>query len=1072
MFNLNKKRGVFSLLLLLLLVLVLLSSASLGLAQTSDNGFTAESVTAVSTFSGTEKDVAAARSSEGLDVSELETVSIIVTFDETLTAQDLAAVSSGELVYEYKNAFRGASLIMSGSQVDDVAELSGVTGVYLDELQQLDTDNSPGYIGAPTLWQQFGGQSNAGEGMVFGIIDSGVWPEHPSFSDPDPLGNPYPTPPVTGLPCEFGNTAWNPNDVPFECNNKLIGAYAFLDTYKQVQPLLPTEFDSARDDNGHGSHTASTAAGNANVAASIVGSDLGLVTGIAPRAHIINYRVCGLVGCYNSDSMAAVDQSIADGADVISFSIGGGSTPYSDIVSLAFLRAYDNGIFVSKSAGNAGPGADTVNGRSPWVTTVGASTHDRSFVGQLTLEADGDTVTLPGVSVTGSHTAEVVLAADSGDELCAAPFAPGTWSNNEIVACARGGGINRVTKGENVFLGGAGGFVLYNVGLNNLVNDVHFLPSVHIQDDAGIVMLDFLAAHAGAPVIGTVEGGIKVASQGDVMAGFSSRGGPGQTLGISKPDITAPGVQILAANTPLPATTAAGAPGTLFQLIQGTSMSTPHIAGTALLLKSLHPDWTPGQIKSAIMTTATVDGLVKEDGVTPVDHFDAGSGRVDLTAVNNPGLTISDSGQSFVDHENDLWNTNYPSLYIPNMPGVVTVQRTLHSELDYDAWWTVYVDSPDDLIVDVPSVVGLRANRDKGLDITLDASTVPVGEVRFATLVLQHGDITARFPITIVREQAAVTLEKTCTPASFASGGTAECTLTLQNNSFDNADVHLQDVLPRRLRLVPGSVAGATQDASRVLSFSGSLYAQTPPDVDVIDGTGTTPAGGYLPLSAFGMTPVSGVGDETITNFPVPPFEYAGQTYTNIGMVSNGYAVVGGGSSSDVDYINQSLPDAAIPNNVLAPFWTDLDASAGGAMYASTLSDGVNTWLVLDWEAVPNFGDGEVNSFQIWIGLNGVEDISFAYGDVSDGDGGFLTVGAENSFGNSGANWYFDGAGTAVANGSEVRVVSIPGEPGETHTVTFSVTGTIPGAWTNCAELTSNLFEGTNAACFSGEITE
>ena len=136
MFNFDKKRGVFSLLFLLLMVLVLLSSASLGLAQTTNNGFTAESVTAVSTFTGTEKDVAAARSSEGLDVSELETVSIIVTFDETLTAQDLEAVSAGELVYEYKNAFRGASLVMSGSRVDDVAELSGVTGVYLDELQQ------------------------------------------------------------------------------------------------------------------------------------------------------------------------------------------------------------------------------------------------------------------------------------------------------------------------------------------------------------------------------------------------------------------------------------------------------------------------------------------------------------------------------------------------------------------------------------------------------------------------------------------------------------------------------------------------------------------------------------------------------------------------------------------------------------------------------------------------------------------------------------------------------------------------------------------------------------------------
>ena len=140
-------------------------------------------------------------------------------------------------------------------------------------------------------------------------------------------------------------------------------------------------------------------------------------------------------------------------------------------------------------------------------------------------------------------------------------------------------------------------------------------------------------------------------------------------------------------------------------------------------------------------------------------------------------------------------------------------------------------------------------------------------------------------------------------------------------------------------------------------------------------------------------------------------------------------------------------------------------------MRAGYLTDGVNTWLVLDWEGVSNYGDGELNSFQIWVGTNGVEDISLTYGAVSDGDGGWLTVGAENAYGNSGENWYVNGTGTPVSAGDEIRVTSVPGEPGETHTITFAAKGRRKGAWQNCAELTSDLFFGTNIACFSGEVT-
>jgi subtilisin family serine protease len=1012
---------------------------------------------------------------QSLQPSDFKVVSVIVTFDESVDPTVLESATGGQLIHRYEKIFNGASLVVPTDSVDLLAGIKGVNKVYLDTVLQVDTDSSPEFIGAPAVWEALGGQGSAGEGVVVGIIDTGIWPEHPSFAD----DGTFPPAPELGpsdrSACDFGNTAWNPDDAPFTCNNKLIGAYEFMDTYKVARDLSPNEFDSARDSDGHGSHTGSTAAGNADIPASIMGAEYGTVSGIAPRAHVIAYRVCGgpTGSCFASDSAAAVEQAILDGVDVLNFSIGGGGSPYTDAVSLAFLSAYENGIFVAASAGNSGPGADTTGHREPWTTTAGASTQSRTFKGLLDLsEPGGDSLHLEGVSVTGDYIGhQVVLAADYGDALCLTPFPAGTF-NGEIVVCERGD-IPRVGKSYNVLAGGAGGLVLYNPAVQSLNSDNHFLPTVHIDNVAGDALLDFMDAYSTTVVTGAIDGGVVDYGQGDVMAAFSSRGGPGQTLGISKPDITAPGVQILAANSPMPAwighpDSGAGPAGEYFQAIAGTSMSSPHIAGSGALLKALHPNWTPGQIKSALMTTATVEDVVKEDGVTPADAFDYGSGRVDLNYAGNPGLTISATGAEYWAHEHDLWNANYPSLYVPTMPGVISVQRTVHSELDKNSVWKTSVDSPADVEVSVPTAINVKAGADRTFDITVDARLVPEGEVRFATLYLTHKDKVLRFPITIVRDQPAVTLDKSCDPAEVVQGELTDCTITIQNTSFDEAAVSLYDRTPPGLPLVVRSVVGADQKGAASLSWDGSLYGAAAPEVTVADGTGTTPAG-YLPLSLFGIAPIGGVTDETIVNFATDPFVFAGETWDRIGMVSNGYAVVGGGDGADIDYINQVLPDPARPNNVLAPFWTDLNPATGGALRAGYLTDGVNDWLILDWEAVPTWSGDEVDSFQIWIGVNGVEDISFTYGPVEDGDGGLLTVGAENAYGNSGQNWYANGTGTLVTAGDEVRVVSVPGAPGETHIITYSARGEDLGVWTNCAEMTGDLFEGVNVDCFTGE---
>jgi uncharacterized repeat protein (TIGR01451 family) len=998
---------------------------------------------------------------------------------DALVASAQQAIPSASATQRLDVVVNAVAMQVPSDQIDILRALPGVAAVYPDELLHLDTDRSPAFIGAPTVWRQLGGQESAGEHVIVGVLDTGIWPEHPSFSDPDPSGKPYSAPPATSdshaRACQFGSAV--PGDVAFTCNNKLIGAQRFMSTYESVNALLPGEFTSARDDDGHGTHTSSTAAGNAGVAASIFGVDRGIISGIAPRAHVIMYKVCGVVGCYTSDSAAAVQQAIEDGVNVINFSISGGASPYSDLVELAFLDAYNAGVFVAASAGNSGPAPETTDHRGPWVTTVAASTTDRAFTNNLTLSAGSNTLSIKGTSLTaGGGPAPVVNAADApySDPLCLNGTADGAFAG-KIVICRRGTN-GRVEKGFNVQQRGAVGMILYNndATVTDLETDNHFLPTTHIQFSQGQQVVAFLAANPGATA--TLTAGAKDTQQGDVMASFSSRGGPAQTLGVSKPDITAPGVQILAGASPQHVEVAGGPNGELFMAIAGTSMSSPHIAGSGALLKALHPKWTPGQIKSALMTTA-ITKVVKEDGVTPATPFDHGSGRVNLRAAGDPGFTFDVTGADYLAHPNDLWTVNYPSIYVPSMPGIITVKRTAREVSHKNSFYKVIVTAPSDVKITTIKELDLLANRTNTFDIKIDASNVPIGQVRHAMLTFRqlyettsHREL--HMPITIVRKQPVVTLAKTCDPTSIALGDTTTCRIEASNTSFDPASVSITDKLPNELKLVKSSMVGG-KGSGNTISFKGTLAGAQAPDVAIAPGA--TPADGYLPLSLFPtIQPIEGVGDETITNFGVPDFIYAGQTYTLIGIVSDGYAVVGGGTGADIQFINQILPDATPPNNVLAPFWSDLDPGAGGEMRIGILGDpdtGEN-WLILDWEAINEFGTTTTASFQIWIGLNGTEDISYAYGPIQgNGAGGFLTVGAENRFGNRGANYYANGVGTLPADGTQLRVTGTPGAPGETQVITFKATGVKTGNWTNYAQLTSNLFQGVNVASASGTVT-
>ena len=973
--------------------------------------------------------------------------------ERAISAAVRAAAPGVQIGRSFRVVYGGVQATVPADEVKDIVKVDGVVAVQPDELRQLLTDASSDFINATGLQNTLGapvGPSNAGKGIIYGNLDSGVWPEHPSFADQGNLG----APPGPARVCDFGDNPLTPANDPFQCNNKLIGGRPFLTTYLSSPARAAAEpFHTARDSNGHGTHTSSTSAGNVVASATVFGVERGPIRGIAPGAWLAEYKVCGIQGCFGSDSASAVQQAILDGVDVINFSISGGTDPFSDPVELAFLDAYAAGVFVSTSAGNSGPTASTVNHLSPWVTTVAASTQTREFATTLHLAGSGGTPTLnlDGASITagsGASPLPIVLAsaAPYSRPLCDAPAAPGTFTG-KIVACQRGGN-GRVEKGFNVLQGGAAAMVLYNPTLADVETDNHFLPTVHLAN--GSQLLAFLAANPGATA--QFDAGQKRNGQGDVMAAFSSRGPAGVYL---KPDVTAPGVQILAGNTPVPDEVAGGPPGQLFQAIAGTSMSSPHVAGAAILVMAAHPTWTPGQVKSALMTSARTN-VVKEDTVTPADPFDMGAGRIDVGAAAAATLTIDESADNFaLLGATDVTGVhlNIPSIDAPTMPGTVTTTRTVKNVTNVLQKIDVTTATPADSSITVtPSKFNLAAGASLKLTITI-ASDSPLGSQRFGSIQLtpKGGGAALHLPVAFVHKQSLVSLTQSCTPTTVSIGASSTCTVTATNGSPAAVDVTLNTTMNSQLKV--GGVTGATMTGPRSVKATATLAAAAPGVPAVAPGV--TPAG-YIPLDAFGITPI-GVGDEQIINLSVPTFSFAGGTYTRIGVDSNGYSVVGGGTSADNNCCNlPGGPSPAKPNNVLAPFWTDLDGTGAPGILAANLTDGVNSWLVIE-HRVNVFGTSSLRVFQTWIGLNGSEDISFTYNPSSlpANPGQPFQVGAENSLGQG----QFLPVGTLPTE--DLRVASSPSTPAGSLTYTVKALGNQLGDGVVTTSMTAPTLPGT-----------
>ncbi len=640
-----------------------------------------------------------------------------------------------EVKFTYQAVLNGFALVLAPKEAARVVAMPGVLHVQRDFVDQPQTDYGPAWIGAPAIWNGAGVPATLGAGVVVGVLDTGINYQSPAFARvggdnyiaTNPRGRFY------GV-CDPFSPVYDPG---FPCQEKLIGAWDFVDG---TGAGANNEFDGPADNDGHGSHTASTAAGNF-VAASLIASTIVVtanVSGVAPHAGIIAYDVCLPSGCPGSSLVAGLNQAVLDGVDVINYSIGGGSRdPWQSADALAMLSAVDAGVFVAVSAGNEGPAASTVGSpaNAPWVTAAGAATHNRRFVNQVTnlTSSAGPLADITGQSITGAAgPAPIVDAAALNDPLCSAPFAAGTLSG-KIVLCERG--VNaRVDKGANVLAGGAAGMILMNDEDNgsSLIADAHGLPAVHITYADGAALRSWLASgtnHSGA-IAGTTR--VVVAAFGDIMASFSSRGPDATSPGVIKPDVTAPGVDIMAASNV----------GGNYMVMSGTSMASPHLAGAAALLVAQHPDWSPTEVRSALMLAAT-DGVRKEDGATPADPFDAGAGRLDLDFAAHVGFVMDESAYTF-ETANPLTGGEPTALNLASLADSSCIQtctwtRTVRSVLADAASYTVAPVNRSGLAINVvPPAFDLAAGATQVLTITADVSGAPLDSWVFGAVAIRR----------------------------------------------------------------------------------------------------------------------------------------------------------------------------------------------------------------------------------------------------------------------------------------------------------------------------------------------
>ncbi len=834
----------------------------------------------------------------------------------------LARVGASK-IYDYTIASNGIAADLTAAQAAALAKTPDVLGLDKDELAHPDTTASPHFLGldaAGGVWSQLGGAHNAGAGTVVGVIDTGIWPESAAFA-----GN-------TGIPVP---ASWHGKCTGGElfsvktCNDKLVGARYYTGGFG-VKNISIDDFLSARDGAGHGSHTSSTAAGNNGTTVSIDENVIGTGSGMAPGAKVAMYKVCwegrpGIPGgCYSSDSVAAINDAVADGVDVLNYSIGGSSESSPlDSVAMAFRGASNAGVFVANSAGNSGPGASTLDHPAPWVTTVAAATFRRAF---QAVEL-GNGARYVGASTTPSlPTAKPLVTAESvklasADAKDAARCFSGTLDPSKaagkVVVCDRGANA-RIDKSFEVKRAGGVGMVLANVNPNSLNGDYHPVPSVHVNNVDGDAIKAYIksaGAAATAKIVPLTPAELAAAPQVPEITDFSSRG-PSTTTGgdILKPDIAAPGNDVVAAVAP------PSNHGRSWDFYSGTSMSSPHIAGIGALLMARHSTWLPSEIKSAIMTSA--GDTVSSAG----DPFAQGAGFVNPNGAADPGLVYPTSNNEYRQYLVGLGvhfappydtltpisgsDLNQASIAIGKLAGVQTVTRRVKNVGSASATYaaSVSLDGIDTTVT--PASLTLAPGQAATFTIHFTRTTATLGEWAKGSLIWWDGTHRVRSPIAL--RPVAVAAPTEVHGAASASGSVDFDVTPGFTGTLDSFVDGLVGVTPIADSVTTGAfdidnpVADADTDVYHVTVPAGTKAARF--SLDSADDTADLDLFVYLGGDLVDLS-ASGSADEQVTLLAP-----AAGTYD---VYVNGYATPGGSTSYAIS--NFVVPSTGAGNASVTP---------------------------------------------------------------------------------------------------------------------------------------------------------
>ena len=739
------------------------------------------------------------------------------------SAQDAVLERAGpdtDLIYRYRYGLNGFAARMPVAVAHKLESLPGVLHVWEDEIRPLATNYSLEFLGLFDADSGLRGPAGLdGEGIVIGVIDSGIAPEHPALRDTKDADMPRacrsdwaensllgrwlcgrykdrePTlefdPPVDWNGACIGGEDFEDT----ACNNKLIGARWFVDGAEASGPIDEGELRSARDVDGHGTHTATTAAGN-KVRASIFGTYIDRVQGIAPRARIAVYKACWLrpgdlrATCNTSDLANAIDAAVADGVDIINYSVGSSLLRLTAPDDIALMAATKAGVVAVVAAGNEGPNLGTVGSPAggPWVITAAASSRDgnnsveafeitapRSISGLYPAKEANFT---PQLLDTGAIEGDLVLADDGEDVLddggagttsdaCEPLVNDSDMSGN--IALIQRGGCDFDVKIANAEDAGAIAALVYNIAGDPIVMNgtpgSTDIPALMIgQADANLVLAEIDDGNV-VSVRLDKELLITDSDTGNRMATFSARG-PGPASDILKPDVTAPGVNILAGFTP---DAVNAAPGESFAYLSGTSMSTPHVAGTAALLLEAHPDWSPAAIKSALMTTARQD-VTADDGETAAHPFDFGSGHIVPNDAVDPGLVYDVTEEEYdafacgtgspavtaercdelelAGYSFAAADLNQPSVAIGFLSSSRTVTRRVTNVSDEPGSYTASVVAPPGMGVVVdPAAITLQPGQSTTFDVTVSLQSGQLDFWRFGSLTWESNERTVHSPI-------------------------------------------------------------------------------------------------------------------------------------------------------------------------------------------------------------------------------------------------------------------------------------------------------------------------------------